>query len=93
MKLFKRYAECGAGGPESRVPAARGLLSILAMIAAALASAVLLVLGGCVSSAGIASTAQTLAPASVGLDSGVATPELPADWWRVFEEPALNDLI
>jgi NodT family efflux transporter outer membrane factor (OMF) lipoprotein len=93
MKLFKRYAECSAGGSESRVPAARGLLSILAMIAAALASAVLLVLGGCVSSAGIASTAQTLEPASVGLDSGVATPELPADWWRVFEEPALNDLI
>jgi NodT family efflux transporter outer membrane factor (OMF) lipoprotein len=93
MKLFQRYAECGAGGRESRAPVARGLLSILAMVAAALASAVVLVLGGCVSSAGIASNAQTLAPASVGLDSGVATPEIPADWWKVFEEPPLNELI
>jgi NodT family efflux transporter outer membrane factor (OMF) lipoprotein len=81
------------GGPEARDPAARGLLSILAMTAAALASAALLVLGGCVSSAGISSSAQTIAPETVGLDSGIATPELGSDWWRVFEEPALNELI
>ena len=94
MKLFRQYADCCAGGgTESRDPAARGLLSILAMIAAALASAALLVLGGCASSAGIASVAQTIAPESAGLDSRAKTPELAADWWRSFDEPALNGLV
>ena len=51
-------------------------------------------LGGCVSTAGIASTAKQLAPESVGLDSPrhVAAP-IAADWWRGFDEPALDALI
>jgi NodT family efflux transporter outer membrane factor (OMF) lipoprotein len=93
MKPFHQYAECAAGGREASGGNARGILSILAMMAAALASAALLVLGGCASSAGISSTAQKIAPESVGLDAATQAPELAADWWRSFDEPALNDLV
>jgi NodT family efflux transporter outer membrane factor (OMF) lipoprotein len=93
MKLFRQYEGCCAGGLEGRVEVGRGLVSILAMIAAALASVALLVLGGCASSKGISSTAQTLAPESVGLASGPESPEIAAEWWRGFHDPALTGLI
>jgi NodT family efflux transporter outer membrane factor (OMF) lipoprotein len=67
--------------------------AVLASMAVAIAAAALLVLGGCASSAGIAPVAQAIAPASVGLDAGTIAPEVAADWWRGFDEPALTDLI
>ena len=71
----------------------RASLPALGVIAMAIASSVVLTLGGCASSAGIASTAQTLAPVSVGLDATAAVPAVVIDWWRGFGDPALNSLV
>lgn len=62
----------------------------------ALASAAVLVLGGCASSANLAPTASALAPASLGLGTNkspaVVTP-LSSDWWRAFGDPQLSALV
>ena len=71
----------------------KGLVSILAMIAAAIAAMALLVLGGCASSKGIASTAQPLAQEAVGLDTAVKAPALAPEWWKGFREPAMDALV
>ena len=71
----------------------RASLPALGVIAVAIASSVVLTLGGCASSAGIASTAQTLAPVNVGLDAAVVVPAVVIDWWRGFGDPALNSLV
>ncbi len=74
----------------------RASLPALGVIAVAIASSFVLTLGGCASSAGIASTAQTLAPVSVGLDAAAVGPAVPVvirDWWRGFGDPALNSLV
>ena len=74
-------------------------LPALGVIALAIASSVVLALGGCASSAGIASTAQTIAPVSVGLGAALAVPAVPnppavaPDWWRGFGDAALTDLV
>jgi NodT family efflux transporter outer membrane factor (OMF) lipoprotein len=67
----------------------------IAAVAVALASSVVLMLGGCASSAGIAPTAQVSAPASVGLDAAApaATPLIANDWWRGFGDSTLDDLV
>jgi NodT family efflux transporter outer membrane factor (OMF) lipoprotein len=71
----------------------RAALPTLGPVAAALLSSFVLVLGGCASPAGIAPTAQTLAPAQLGLnDSTPATP-LAADWWLGFGDARLNELV
>ncbi len=80
----------------SRARCARASLPTLAAVAVAIASSVVLTLGGCASSAGIAPVAQPLAPASVGLDAGTgaaATPPLAADWWRAFGDGTLDALV
>lgn len=83
----------------SHVQCARVNLPTLAAIAVALASSVVLTLGGCASSAGIAPSAHPLAPAAVGLDAtattttAAATPALAADWWHAFGDTGLDDLI
>jgi NodT family efflux transporter outer membrane factor (OMF) lipoprotein len=65
----------------------------------ALASAALLVLGGCASSAGIAPVAQVLAPEDLGLRPETALPAAPAapavaaDWWRGYGDALLNELV
>ena len=71
----------------------RASLPAFGVIAMAIVSSVVLTLGGCASSAGIASTAQTLAPVSVGLDVTAAVPAVVIDWWRSFGDPALNGLV
>ncbi|MGZ5085441.1 MAG: TolC family protein, partial [Usitatibacter sp.] len=93
MKFFGQYEGCCAGGREGRVEVGRGVVSILAMIAAALASAALLVLGGCASSEGISSTAREIAPESAGIAAGPASPEIRGEWWHGFHDPALTALI
>ena len=68
----------------------------VAAIAVAIASSVVLTLGGCASTTGIAPVAQTIVPASVGIDASTpasAAPDLAADWWLKFGDATLNDLI
>ena len=86
----------GAPPPEPEcdfVRRVRASLPALGAIAVAIASSIVLTLGGCASSAGIASTAQTLAPVNVGLDASVAVPAVTRDWWHSFGDPALNGLV
>jgi NodT family efflux transporter outer membrane factor (OMF) lipoprotein len=68
-------------------------LPALGVIVVAIASSLVLTLGGCASSAGIASTAQTLAPVSIGLDAAITVPAFATDWWRGFGDAALTDLV
>lgn len=82
---------------DALVRLARSSLPTAAVVTVAIASSVLLTLGGCASSAGIASTAQTLAPTSLGLEvaSGAAPAGdgVAADWWNGFGDPAMTALI
>ncbi len=72
----------------------RAQLTTLTAMAVAVASTLVLTLAGCASSAGIAPTAQPLPAISVGLDAAApTTPAVAADWWRSFNDPALNDLV
>ncbi len=57
-----------------RVRRARTTLPTLTAIAVAIASSVMLTLGGCASHAGIGSVAQPIAPSSVGLAPGPVLP-------------------
>lgn len=82
----------GAGGARRSCAA----LPVFAATVLAIVSALVLTLAGCASSAGIAPTAQAIAPDRVGLDGSASpTAELApgADWWRGFGDAALNDLI
>ena len=69
----------------------------LSALALAVMSAATLVLGGCASSAGIASRAQVMAPAQVGLSQATGpagnTAQVDAAWWTAFGDPQLNSLI
>ena len=71
----------------------RSSLPALTAIAVAIASSIVLTLSGCANSAGIASKAQTIAPASVGLDASATAPIVTSDWWKSFGDSALNDLV
>jgi NodT family efflux transporter outer membrane factor (OMF) lipoprotein len=84
-------AEAAGACPPAVLPA-------LATAAVALASAALLTLGGCASSAGIAPRAQVMDTAQLGLSSTAASAanaeaNIPADWWRAFGDPALDALV
>jgi Outer membrane efflux protein len=82
--------------PVGRARHARTALPVLAAMVMAIVSVVVLTLAGCASSAGIAPTAQSVAPADIGLDSGAAPmagPAPAADWWRAFGDAELNGLI
>lgn len=71
----------------------RNLLPVVTAVAVAIASSVVLTLSGCASSAGIASSAQPIAPASVGLDASATAPTVAADWWRSFGDATLDDIV
>ena len=81
---------------QGRVCRTRASLPTLAAIAVAIASSVLLTLGGCASSAGIAPVAHSTAPAAIGLTEA-STPSLAspigAEWWHAFGDPALDALV
>jgi NodT family efflux transporter outer membrane factor (OMF) lipoprotein len=78
---------------QARMRCARTTLPALTAVAVAIASSVVLTLGGCASSAGIASTAQPVAPARVGLVPGAAAPAVAADWWRGFGDSTLDGIV
>jgi NodT family efflux transporter outer membrane factor (OMF) lipoprotein len=78
----------------AHVRCAKTSLPAITAIAVAIASSVVLTLGGCASSAGIAPVAQAIAPASVGLDAAAAPlPPLAADWWHAFGDSTLDGLV
>ena len=72
----------------------RAQLTTLTAMVVAVASTLVLTLAGCASSSGIVPTAQPLPAISVGLDAAAPTaPAVAADWWRSFNDPALNELV
>jgi NodT family efflux transporter outer membrane factor (OMF) lipoprotein len=64
-------------------------MKFLSLIAA---SCAVLVLGGCASSAGIASRATMIVPESIGLQSEFDAHEA-GTWWRNFDDPVLTALV
>ena len=99
MKPQQLFTNSDSAAPASEHPACGVLANLpaLGVIALAIASSVVLTLSGCASSAGIASTAQTIAPISIGLDPAAAgsvnVPAVAADWWRSFGDLALTGLV
>lgn len=81
--------------PAGRACRTSASLPTLAVIVVAIASSVMLTLGGCASSAGIAPVASPTAPAAFGLAEAATpmTPAISADWWRAFGDPALDALV
>ena len=74
--------------------AVRGKFPAFTLLAAALASSVLITLCGCASYVGIAPVAQRITPSSVGLEATTAvSPAISVDWWRAFGDATLNDLV
>lgn len=66
---------------------------LAALISSFVAVSVLL-LGGCANPAGIASHAEPIDVARAGLGGAVvSTPAIAADWWRSFDDLALNALV
>jgi len=88
---------CGSGVGCSIRDRARSALPTLTAVAVALASSVLLVLGGCADSAGIKPVAQPIAPATLGLagpdDQPTTGPKFAADWWTGFGDKTLDGLV
>lgn len=71
----------------------RGVWPTLAPVVVALASAAVLVLTGCASSAGINPSAQTIEPAQAGLADGAASAPVTQDWWKSFGDSRLDALV
>ncbi len=71
---------------------ARSSLPTLTAVAIAIASSVVLTLGGCANSAGIASVAKPVDPVTLGV-SGERAAALAPDWWGQFNDPGLTGLI
>jgi NodT family efflux transporter outer membrane factor (OMF) lipoprotein len=78
---------------QEHVRCAKTSLPAITAIAVAIASSVVLTLGGCASSAGIAPVAQPIAPVAVGLDANAAVAPLAADWWHAFGDSTLDALV
>ncbi len=95
MKPQQLLNEASALGQslQDQVRCARTSFPALTAIAVAIASSIVLTLSGCANSAGIASSAQAIAPASIGLGAGASTPVVVADWWKNFGDAALNDIV
>jgi NodT family efflux transporter outer membrane factor (OMF) lipoprotein len=95
MKLHQSFFQptAIAEAVKAHAPCARLILPTITAVAVAIASSVVLTLGGCASSAGIAPVAQPIAPASVGLDANATTPAFAADWWHAFNDSTLNGLV
>ncbi len=72
-----------------------GNLPTVAMMLLAITSSIVLALSGCASSAGIASSAQPISAAALGIDAAqtAAMPAVAADWWHGFGDPALDELV
>ncbi len=103
QQLFQHFAFCGPK-IEGRVhrpwksarQSTRQSFPTLTALAVALASTAVLTLGGCASSAGIAPSARTIEPQSMGLgvdSSRFVAPAVAADWWRLFGDATLNSII
>lgn len=76
------------------VSIARAHISVLTVVAVALACGVVITLGGCASYAGIAPVAQQVTPASVGIEANAtASPTISVDWWSSFGGSRLNELV
>ncbi len=71
----------------------RSALATLTPVLVAVGSAILLTLGGCASSAGIAPKLEPIAPAQAGLAEGAASNAVDAAWWRAFGDPKLDALV
>lgn len=68
-------------------------LPVLTAIVVALASTLVLTLAGCASTAGIAPSAQSVSPTTLGLvDTNAATP-VATDWWQGFGDAGLSELV
>src|SRR5262245_25641025 len=67
-------------------------LPTLTPVVVAISSAVLLTLAGCVSTAGIAPTAEKVQAESFKLSAAAADP-LPSQWWTGFSDAELNGLV
>lgn len=65
----------------------------IAPLAVALASATVLVLTGCASSAGIQSKAENIEPTQAGLADGAAAAPVATDWWKSFGDSRLDALV
>jgi hypothetical protein len=78
---------------QEHVVCARTSFPAITAVAVAIASSVVLTLAGCANSAGIGSNAQTIAPASIGLEAGVTAPVVVADWWKNFGDTTLNEIV
>ena len=89
MKPQQLFPEASTLGPvlQDHVACARTSFPTITAIAVAIASSVVLTLAGCANSAGITSNAQTIAPASIGLDASATAPIVVADWWKVSAAP------
>jgi NodT family efflux transporter outer membrane factor (OMF) lipoprotein len=92
LQLFNGHAAVGQA-LQAHVQCARRSLPTLAAIAVAIASTVVLTLGGCASSASIAPRAQLVEAAAVGLDSAATVPAVPANWWQAFGDARLNEIV
>lgn len=65
-----------------------------ATVMLAVASTLVIALGGCASQTGIApSSAKLVAPTTLGADAATASPAIAADWWHAFGDPALDALV
>lgn len=95
MKTKELLNEAAALGHvlEEHVRCLRTSLPTLTAVAVAIASTVVLTLGGCANSSGILSTAKPVDPASVGLDAGASAPMVAADWWKSFGDPTLDGIV
>ena len=75
---------------------ARAHFPALTTAALAIASAVVLTLSGCASSAGIFHRAQPIAPATLGIGAAPnaeSAAAVTADWWRQFGDAKLTDIV
>ncbi len=84
----------GCGGHAVRVRASVPVRAALRAVAPAIASAAILVLGGCASPSGIAPSARPIQPAAIGLvDRAGVDFALRADWWKALGDPTLDALV
>lgn len=95
MKSYQPSSKTGATGLRAALAerACSANLPALTAVVVALASSLVLTLAGCANSAGITSVAQTLQPASVGLDAVEQAPGIAADWWKAFGDSTLDGLV
>ena len=82
---MKPCEKCG-----SRAHAAARTMTTLVL---AVASMLVMALGGCASSRGIEPRSTLSSAAALGADAPAGTAEVDADWWRGFEDPVLAELI